>query len=167
MRAVDRHLGRPVCWALTVLRRILPEPGRVDPAKVRRVLFVKLSEMGAVVLAAPAMAEVGRVFPGAEPWLLCFDESAGIAEHAVGLPPERVLRVRTGGLVRTLTGLRGAVRRERRERFDVVVDLEYLSRVGAILAYLTGAPARAGFHRFAAEEPLGRQIGRASCRERV
>ncbi len=151
MRAVDRALGRPFCFVLSLLRRLLPEPRAVDPASVRKVLFVKLSEMGAVVLATPAFAEVRRVFPNAEPWLLCFDENAGIAEVAGGLPTERVIRVPTGGLLETLSSLLGAVRRMRSERFDVVVDLEYLTRVGAILTYLAGAPVRSGFHRFAAE----------------
>ncbi len=126
MRAVDRSIGRPLAWLLTRVRSILPEPATRPPAEVRRVLFVKLSEMGAIVLAAPAMAEVRRIFPPAEPWLLCFDENAAIAETAAGLAPGRVLRVPSSGLCGTIFGLLAAVRRVRRERFDVVIDLEYL-----------------------------------------
>ena len=151
MQAVDRALGRPLCWLLTRARKLLPEPRPVAPEDVRKVLFVKLSEMGAIVLAAPAMTEVRRVFPNAEPWLLCFEENSAIAETAAGLSAERVLRVPSEGLVGTLLGLLGAVRRVRRERFDVIVDLEYLSRVGAALTYMGRAPVRVGFHRFAAE----------------
>ncbi len=151
MRRVDRVLGRPLAALLTAVRRVLPEPRRPAPADVRRVLFVKLSEMGAVVLAAPAFAEVEHVFPGAEVWLLCFDENAEIAETAAGIPAARVLRAPSSGAVGTLLGLLRVVRRVRALRFDVVVDLEYLSRVGAVLTYLSGAPVRSGFHRFAAE----------------
>lgn len=151
MRAVDRSLGRPVCAALTLVRRLLPEPRAPAPGEVRRVLFVKLSEMGALVLAAPAFAEAARVFPGAERWLLCFDENAEIATVAAGFPPERVLTVPAGGAASTIVSLLRAVRRVRALRFDVVVDLEYFSRVSAILSFLAGAPVRAGFHRFEAE----------------
>jgi ADP-heptose:LPS heptosyltransferase len=152
MRAVDRGLGRPVCAVLTGLRgfggRDLPPP---DPADVRRVLFVKLSEMGALVLACPAFDEAGRVFPNAERWLLCFDENAEIAEVAAGFPRERILRVPARSVLGTITGLLGAVRRVWSLGFDVVIDLEYFSRVSAILSYLSGATVRAGFHRFEAE----------------
>jgi ADP-heptose:LPS heptosyltransferase len=151
MRSVDRSLGRPLCAALTLLRRLLPEPRPPVPAAVRRVLFVKLSEMGALVLAAPAFAEAARLFPQAERWLLCFDENAEIATVAAGFPAERVLTVRSGGVLGTLTGLLRAVRRVRALDFDVVVDLEYFSRVSAILSFLSGAPVRSGFHRFEAE----------------
>jgi len=43
MRAVDRALGKPLCWFLTRLRRLLPEPRQPAPDAVRKVLFVKLS----------------------------------------------------------------------------------------------------------------------------
>ncbi|MCE9635243.1 MAG: glycosyltransferase family 9 protein [Planctomycetes bacterium] len=151
MRAVDRGLGRPACAILTGVRRVLPERAPPASADVRRVLFVKLSEMGALVLACPAFAEARRTFPNAEIWLLCFDENAEIAEVAAEFPRERIVTVPSKGVVSTLTGILGAIRRVRSLGFDVVVDLEYFSRVSAILTYLSGAPIRAGFHRFEAE----------------
>lgn len=151
MRAVDRGLGRPLCAALTLVRRLAGDRRAAGPGGVRRVLFVKLSEMGALVLACPAFEEAARTFPGAERWLLCFDENAEIAEVAAGFPSDRIVTVRAAGLAGTLTGLLGAVRRVRSLRFDVVIDLEYFSRVSAILSFLSRAPVRAGFHRFAAE----------------
>jgi ADP-heptose:LPS heptosyltransferase len=151
MRAVDRGLGRPLCALLTGLRRLLPEPAAPRPADVRRVLFVKLSEMGALVLATPAFDEAARVFPNAERWLLCFEENAEIAEVAAGFPRDRILAVRSDGAFGTMASLAGALRRARGLQFDVVIDLEYLSRVSAILTYLSRARIRAGFHRFAAE----------------
>ncbi|MCG3133913.1 MAG: hypothetical protein HMLKMBBP_01180 [Planctomycetes bacterium] len=151
MRAADRWLGRPLCAALTLVRRLLPAPGPKPPAEVRRVLFVKLSEMGALVLSAPAFAEARRVFPNAEVHLLCFSENAELAGVAGGIPPDRRIEVRPGGVLATIGGLLGAIREARRRRFDVVVDLEYFSRVSAILSFLTRAPVRAGYHRFEAE----------------
>lgn len=151
MRAVDRSLGRPACAALTLVRRVLPEPATPVAGDVRRVLFVKLSEMGALVLATPAFAEAAALWPGAERWLLCFEENAEIATVAGGFPADRVLTVRAKGVAGALSALLGAVRRVRGLRFDVVIDLEYFSRVSAILSFLSGARVRAGFHRFEAE----------------
>jgi ADP-heptose:LPS heptosyltransferase len=151
MRAVDRGLGRPLAALLTLVRRLTGDAPPPPASQVRKVLFVKLSEMGALVLATPAFAEARRVFPTAEPWVVCFDENVEIARLAGGFPAERIVAVRSGGLLRTLFGLLGAVRRLRRERFDVCVDLEYFSRVSAILSFLSRSRARVGFHRFEAE----------------
>jgi ADP-heptose:LPS heptosyltransferase len=107
--------------------------------------------MGALVLSTPAFAEVRRAFPNAQSWLVCFDENAEIAEVAGGFPRERIVIVKAAGLFGTVSELVSAIRRLRRERFDVIVDLEYFSRVSTILAYLAKAKVRAGFHRFEAE----------------
>jgi ADP-heptose:LPS heptosyltransferase len=151
MRAVDRWLGRPAAWALTRWRRLAGDAAPRPPNDVRKVLFVKLSEMGALVLATPAFAEARRVFGNAETWIVCFDENSEIAAVAGGFPPERIVAVRAGGVFGTIAGLLSAIRRLRRERFDVIVDLEYFSRVSTILAFLAKGRVRAGFHRFEAE----------------
>lgn len=151
MRAIDRGIGRPLCAAATLVRRAMAEAPRRPAHEVRRVLFVKLSEMGALVLAAPAFAEAARRFPGAERWILCFEENADVACEAGGFPRDRVVTVSASGLGSTLTGLLRALRRVRALGFDVVVDLEFFSRVSALLCFASGAPVRVGFHRFEAE----------------
>jgi ADP-heptose:LPS heptosyltransferase len=107
--------------------------------------------MGALVLATPAFAEARRLWPQAETWILCFDENAEIAEVAGGFPRDRIVAVPARGALGTVWGLLRAAMRLRAMRFDVVVDLEYFSRVSAILSFLTGGRVRAGFHRFEAE----------------
>lgn len=151
MRALDRWLGIPLAWVLTRVRRIAGDDAPRAPRDVRRVLFVKLSEMGALVLATPAFDEARSLFPAAETWIVCFEENAEIAEVAGGFPRERIVVVKAGGALGTLWGILRAVLRLRRLRFDVVIDLEYFSRVSAILSYLAGGRVRAGFHRFEAE----------------
>jgi len=151
MRAVDRWLGRPLAWLLTRVRSVVGDAAPPAAADVKNVLFVKLSEMGALVLSTPAFAEARRVFPNAQTWLVCFDENAEIAEIAGGFPRERIVAVKPGGALGTMRGLLSAIFRLRRERFDVIVDLEYFSRVSTIFAFLAGGKVRAGFHRFESE----------------
>jgi len=151
MRAVDRALGRPIAWLLTRVRGVVGDAPPKLPQDVTKVLFVKFSEMGALVLSIPAFEEARRVFPNAETWLACFDENAEIAEIAGGFPRERIVAVKPAGALGTMTGLLSAALRLRRERFDVIVDLEYFSRVSTIFAFLAGGRVRAGFHRFESE----------------
>jgi ADP-heptose:LPS heptosyltransferase len=151
MRAVDRWLGRPLAWLCTRVRSVVGDADPKAAADVESVLFVKLSEMGALVLSTPAFAEARRVFPNAKTWLVCFDENAEIAEIAGGFPRERIVAVKAAGAFGTIFGLLAAIFRLRRERFDVIVDLEYFSRVSTIFAFLAGGKVRAGFHRFESE----------------
>src|SRR5512146_223500 len=102
MRAVDRWLGRPLAWALTRWRRLAGDAAPRPAREVRKVLFVKLSEMGALVLATPAFAEARRAFPGAETWIVCFEENAEIAAVAGGFAPGRIVAVRAGGALGTI-----------------------------------------------------------------
>ena len=57
MRRIDRLVGIPLCIALTGVRRLVdlmrPAAALAEP---RRVLILHLSEMGATVLALPALA---------------------------------------------------------------------------------------------------------------
>ena len=58
MRHIDHWVGVPVCWALTVARRVRAALGgrRTIPSDPpRNVLFVELAEMGTTVLAYPAL----------------------------------------------------------------------------------------------------------------
>lgn len=151
MRAVDRYVGVPLAFLLTRWRKLVGRRASCAPVDTRRVLFVKLSEMGALVLAAPAFEEARRLFPNARVELLCFQSSAEIARVAGGFAEDELLTVDDGSLGTTLSGLTAAVRELGRRRYDVVIDLEYFSRVGALLTGLSAAPVRVGFHRFEAE----------------
>ena len=110
-----------------------------------KVLVIQLGDIGDVVLATPTFRALSESFPHArvhalvrKPYgsLLSADPHlAGILE--VSKSPRKFLE-RVGGTFRLARELRGA-------KYDLVVDLRTGDR-GAILAFLTGAPARVGRH---------------------
>jgi hypothetical protein len=52
MRRVDRFVGAPLCFVLTLLRRVEDRLRRADPAAAPvRIAVIKLAEQGATVLA--------------------------------------------------------------------------------------------------------------------
>ena len=53
IRFVDRWLGVPACAVLTLWRRLFDRRQGTDP--VRKILFLKLVEQGATVIAYPAL----------------------------------------------------------------------------------------------------------------
>ena len=148
MRIVDRWVGVPACFALTIVRRVaslFSGPARPAP---ENVLFIELAEMGSLVLAHPAVARLRQAYPAARPHFLVFKglkDSVVLLGHA---KPEDVFTIDPSNL---FTLVRDALRfmaAARRRRIDTVVNLEMFTRVSSILSFLSGAKIRAGFHGF-------------------
>jgi len=151
IRFVDRWLGVPACAVLTLWRRLFDRRTGTDP--VRRVLFLKLVEQGATVLAYPALrTAVERV--GAENvFFMVLEENRPILDMLEIVRPENVISVPTGGLFTTIAGMIRGLARVRREKIDSVLDFELFARSSAVLAYLTGASRRVGYHAYNGDGP--------------
>jgi ADP-heptose:LPS heptosyltransferase len=158
MRWLDRWVGVPVCIALTVVRRmahlgrrvlgragggVLPEPPTI--------LFVKLAEMGSTVLALPALTRLRELFPGVRLHYLCFEENRSVLNLVPEIGWDGVHTIGTGSLPRFAADVLRVLWTLRKQNVDAAIDLECFSRASAILAYLSGARVRVGFHRFRAE----------------
>ncbi|NDC64599.1 MAG: glycosyltransferase family 9 protein [Planctomycetia bacterium] len=146
IRTVDFWLGAPACAVLTVWRRLFDR--RKRPGPVKRILFFKLVEQGATVLAYPSLRDaIARV--GAENvFFMVLEENRAILDLLETVRPENVISVPTGGLFTTLGGLIRGLMRVRREKIDSVLDFEFFARSSAIFSYLSGATRRVGYHRF-------------------
>ncbi|MFO0547356.1 MAG: glycosyltransferase family 9 protein [Polyangiaceae bacterium] len=155
IRRIDVLIGSVLCFLLTLHRRIVDlarGPDTVAPP-LQKILFLKLIEQGATVLAAPAIrdavARVGRE----NVYFMVFRENRPILDILGLVPPENVIEVRHDQLARFVADVLRALSRIRSEGIDTVIDMEFLARAPAILAYLTGAARRVGLHRFTSEGP--------------
>jgi len=126
---------------------------RPSEQPVRKILFLKMIEQGATVLAYRAlMTTVGRV--GAENvYFWVFEENRPILDLLEIIPPENVIVIRTGSALRLMFSMIGTLWRVRKLGIDATVDMEFFSRASAILAFLSGAKRRVGLHRFNSEGP--------------
>lgn len=152
MRGLDRMLGVPLCFLLSVVRRLASFVWRrqATVAAPRRVLFIGLAEMGSVILADPALLRVRDVYRCA-PLFLIFDHNRDSLRLAGTVAEQDVFPLRASSLpVLFFDTLRFALWARRRD-VDTVIDIEPFSRFSAILALFSGAEIRAGFHRFADE----------------
>jgi ADP-heptose:LPS heptosyltransferase len=151
---IDRRLGKPICWLLTLLRRLTSAftRGRDEPP-VKTILFIKMIEQGATVLAYRALkTAVDRV--GRENvYFWVFEENRPILDLLDVIPRENVIVIRAKGFVRLALDMLGTLWRVRKMKFDATVDMEFFSRASAILAFLSGARRRVGLHRFTSEMP--------------
>jgi len=152
---IDRLVGKPVCLALTCLRRL----GRLFRAPadancpVARVLFIKMIEQGATVLAYRALVSAVERVGRENVYFWVFRENRPILDFLDVIPSENVIEVRTDNPLRLLLDMLCTVWKIRRLKIDATVDMEFFARAPAILSFLTGARRRVGLHRFTSEGP--------------
>ena len=151
---IDRRLGVPLCFLLTVARRVgAPLKGKAEARPVRSILLLKLAEQGSTVLARAAIgAAVARV--GRENvYFLAFQENRFIVDLLDVIPEENVLTVDTRSFAAMAkSGLR-QILAIRSRRIDACVDLEFFSRFSAAISFLCRSRIRVGFHTYFGEGP--------------
>jgi len=151
IRFVDRWLGIPACALLTLWRRLFDWRRPAGP--IRRVLVLKLVEQGATVVAYPALRAVVERVGRDNIFFMVLEENRPILDMLDIVPPENVISVPKGGVIGTFAGLLSGILRARRERVDAVLDFEFFARSSAVMAYLTGASRRAGYHSYHGDGP--------------
>jgi hypothetical protein len=95
---VDRWVGVPLCWALTVVRYVLRALGR-EPSPAgppRRICFIKLIEQGSTVLAAGTLRRAVERVGAENVFFLVFSDNRPILDALEIVPPENVIAVRAG-----------------------------------------------------------------------
>lgn len=145
-------MGVPCCALLSLMRRLL----EVLPRKRRgnrpgRILFVLITETGGLVVSHPAVEHARRTFPNAELYFLCSRAGRSILSALGTIEEQRLLDIRTDGFRAFITDAVRTVWRLRRLKIEATIDLEIFLRFSGILAFLSGARSRVGYHRFCNE----------------
>lgn len=146
MRAIDHHLGVPLCFLATFLVRLF---GQSAPAGTppKKVLFIELSEMGSTILADPAMKKA-RALWDAELFFVIFADNRGSLDFLRTIPDGNIFTLRVDSLWHLAFDTLRFLLWTRRHGIDTAIDLELFSRFTALLTGLSGARLRAGYHRF-------------------
>ncbi|MCY2991684.1 MAG: glycosyltransferase family 9 protein [Planctomycetota bacterium] len=155
IRIVDAWVGAPLCWILTLVRRVLDGLRRppANPPPPKKIIFIKLVELGANVQAYAAVRRAIEMVGRANVYFWIFAESRPILELLDLVPRENLLTVRSQGFGRFAADLLRTLWLVRRLHIDAVVDLEFFARASALLAFLSGARRRVGLHRFTCAGP--------------
>ncbi len=156
-RWLDVWVGVPLCWMLTVLRRWVrflrggSPPG--PAAAPKKILFVKLAEMGAVVLTMPAFEAAARRVGRENLYMVMLAGNRQVHDLLDFFLPENVWTIRDANLLSFAVDVLRVLGDCRRRGIDCVIDLEGFARISAILTFLTGARIRVGLHRYTTEGP--------------
>jgi ADP-heptose:LPS heptosyltransferase len=154
LQTIDRVAGVPLCFALTALRAVFPRRLPPGPAPVHNILFVKLTEQGSTVLAIPAINRAVQMVGRENVYFIVFEENRFILDLLALIPEKNIITLNSQSLTGlALTTLR-AVRQMWRLRLDAAIDMEFFARGSAVIAFLSGARARVGFHTWYAAGPF-------------
>jgi ADP-heptose:LPS heptosyltransferase len=149
LRRMDRYVGIPLCSMLSVARALRSAIGakQILP-KPRKVLVIKLSEMGSSVLAYPALAELKNRCPELSLHFLVFANNVDILEALKLTPPEHFITIDYQTPWTLLRSGLAALRRLLRERFDTVIDMDFFSRMTALIGFIVCRGNRVGFYQY-------------------
>lgn len=147
MRKIDYWVGVPLCLAFSVLDKLIP----ARKGKVRKIAFLQISEMGSTFHAYSSIRLLQKRYPQAAFYYVIFREMQESIRLLKVIPGRNVLTVRGSSPLGFVKDTLTVLWRLRRERVDVVIDMELFARFSALMSYLSGAWMRVGFDRFAME----------------
>lgn len=150
MRHIDYFVGRPICFLLSIVNSFLNlfNFARKPNTDYKKILFIKLSEMGSIILAHSLIDKARKDYPQAKIIFVTFEKNRYIFDLIKLIPDENVLTIRESPFHLFLWDSLKVIARLGREKIDIAFDLELFSRCTAILTYLSGAKKRAGFYRY-------------------
>ncbi|KMP11015.1 hypothetical protein UR09_04545 [Candidatus Nitromaritima sp. SCGC AAA799-A02] len=148
---IDRFVGSTVCFFLAFVRSICVSFGLLPfpefPRSIKKILFIKMVGFGSIVLATPAINAMRKKYPHAKTYILTLEQNRSVVElmeefdevltidHSVGIVPALRNCFKTLFLVRRI-------------QFDIIFDLEILSRMSSIFVFLCGSIFSVGFGSF-------------------
>jgi len=151
IRMIDRWVGMPVCWVLTLWERLVSRWRRTPPVTPKHLLCIELSEMGSAIIAYTALQKLQAMYPDAALYFLIFAENQESIALINVIPPEHIFTIRHQTPGAFAADTLAVLQKLRALPLDTLLDLELFSRASSILAYLSGARRRVGFYQFRQE----------------
>lgn len=106
---------------------------------LRRILVIRLRQLGDTLLVTPLVRQLKRVYPDAEVDVLCQPQNSVIFQHSPHVATRHMLPRKC-----PTSQLLGVVHAVRRRRYDLVIDCHGLPKTAA-LARASGGKQRVGY----------------------
>ena len=149
MRQLDRKLGIPLCFLLSILNGIKKLFKRNAPLKdCKKILFIELSEMGSMVLAFSLFKKTKELYPGDELYFLTFQKNRYAIDILDVIPEENVCVIDDRDLFVFLKTALRSLRYLRKKKITTVLDMEFFSRFTSIYSFFCGAKETIGYFRY-------------------
>jgi ADP-heptose:LPS heptosyltransferase len=158
MRQLDRLIGIPLCWLVTLFtHRLTRRQMHLPGSSPKGVLFIQLAESGSMVLADPALRHI-QTRSGAKIFMLTLEETRPSLDICATVPSNQIYTLTSGSLFRFILDtirLRSWIKEK---EIDAVIDLEIFTRFSALLAFWSGIKHRVGFSNELIRAPYRGQL---------
>jgi len=151
MRTIDYWIGIPLCFFLSVLNAISTLFQKQKIHKYEKILFIKPSEIGGIILSYPLMNQIKKDSPDAKLFFLTFKTNKNILKVLNIIPHANILTIDDKSALLFLRDVFKIIVKLRREKIDISIDLDFFSRFTAITTYLSGSKKRIGFASYTLE----------------
>jgi len=144
MRWIDNYSGKPICYLWELYAWAKKLLFKEKKKSIKKILFTKFLGMGSIVQATPLIRSVKQNYPEAKLIFLTFVDNKELIK-SLGLIDE-VMSIRTDNLLNFLVDVFGSLYHLREEKIDSVLNLEFFSKFGAIISFLSGARLTVGYY---------------------
>lgn len=144
LRYLDRKIGVPLCNFFYFSEKVfhLRRRRKFVKENVKKILVIKIWGMGSIILASPLFQNLRDNFPEAQIWFLT---QAGFENIYPSRFFDHIETMELRGFFRAVKDFLGLIFKFRRQKFDLIIDLEIVSRYTALISYLSGAKTTLGF----------------------
>ncbi|OGX15664.1 MAG: hypothetical protein A2166_02725, partial [Omnitrophica WOR_2 bacterium RBG_13_41_10] len=111
--------------------------------KIKKILIIKFWGMGSILLASPVLRAIKKKFPESQLYFLTLIQNKDICRTLKIIDNTMCLDVKN--LSTFLIGLWRLFRTFRKEKFDLVIDLEFFTNFTALVTFITGSNYTVGF----------------------
>ena len=143
-RFIDRYFGSLICRIFSIYYRLFGKKSK--NVATQKILIILLSEMGALVLAHPMFQRLKEKYPHASLHVMLFEKNREVVELLGVVAPQNIITIQDNSMLSFVMDTLSALSGMRKLKFDTVIDCELFSRISSILAFLSGAAVRVGFH---------------------
>ena len=142
MRKIDRHVGRPLVYFLSFFirnRDMLPE------CDIKTIVVAKYFGIGSITLSTPLLQAIRERFPSAQIVFLTFNNNTELLKLFPFI--SEVISIRNDTLSHFIYDTLKAIMKLRMEsKPEIFLDIEFFSHYSSLMAWLSGARSRVGFH---------------------
>lgn len=148
LRSLDKYLGSFLCFIFSIISLFIRKKKNHDRKKI---LFIELFEMGASIMTYPSLQYTKKHADNSQIMCLCTKKVRESWELLEIIPKENIFSINDKNLTTFIKSFLKNIIILRKEKIDLVIDLELFMRIPSIISFLIGAKEKAGFFKYEME----------------
>ena len=141
IRHTDRFVGDILC---AILKLFKIKYNKLDRNKINKILVLKIWGIGSVINCMPAVKALRKEFPNSKMIFLTMQNNKGLYDDNKQLIDE-IIYISIKNIFSLMRDTIKTLAYLRKEKIDLFIDLEIISRFTAILSFLSGAKIKIGY----------------------